>query len=38
MGEIGYELRVNDSGDTLSIIIPTTGPGIEPDELTNDEL
>lgn len=38
MGEIGYELRVNDSGDTPSIIIPTEEPGIDPNQLTNDEL
>lgn len=38
LGEIGYELRENEQGDTLSIIIPPEEPGIDSDEITRKEV
>lgn len=38
LGEIGYVLRENERDNTLSIIIPPEESGIDPDEVTYDEL
>jgi hypothetical protein len=38
LGEIGYELRQNQREDTLSIIIPPEEPGIDPEEVTREEV
>jgi len=38
LGEIGYVLRENEQGDTLSVIIPPEEPGIDPEEVTREEV
>lgn len=38
LGDIGYELRENDREDTLNIIVPPEESGIDPDEVTRDEV
>lgn len=38
LNEAGYELRENDRAETLSIIVPTEEPEIDPDEVTREEV